>query len=220
MAVRSSSSTTPPCRRWGATRAARMLFLGLGTGLGSAMIVDGVVEPMGTWPPALQEAHLRGLCRPGDSSITARNGGGRCRRRGSGSFTPLEPDEIVLGGGNVKKLETLPPNCRVGDNANAFLGGFRLWQAAPLSREPGLVRNEARGGAESAPRPTAKAETFSRPSTSKDAAWRALEGHHASMRGQRLRDLFSDDPTRGERMTAQAAASFWITQKIAFATRR
>jgi hypothetical protein len=40
----------------------------------------------------------------------------------------LEPEYVVLGGGNVKKLQELPPGCRAGDNANAFVGGFRLWQ--------------------------------------------------------------------------------------------
>src|SRR5262249_58574055 len=40
----------------------------------------------------------------------------------------LEPDDVVLGGGNVKKLKKMPPPCRAGDNANAFLGGFRLWE--------------------------------------------------------------------------------------------
>jgi predicted NBD/HSP70 family sugar kinase len=40
----------------------------------------------------------------------------------------LEPDEVVLGGGDVKKLKKLPKGCRAGDNANAFLGGFRLWE--------------------------------------------------------------------------------------------
>jgi predicted NBD/HSP70 family sugar kinase len=56
----------------------------------------------------------------------------------------LEPDDTVLGGGNVKMLEPLPPHCRVGDNANAFRGGFRLWEEAMLSDTPGLVPNDAR----------------------------------------------------------------------------
>ena len=47
----------------------------------------------------------------------------------------LEPDDIVLGGGNVKKLKELPPGCRAGDNANAFLGGFRLWEEAPVGQK-------------------------------------------------------------------------------------
>jgi len=46
----------------------------------------------------------------------------------------LEPDEIVIGGGNAAKLEKLPPRTRVGDNANAFLGGFRLWNGARRAR--------------------------------------------------------------------------------------
>ena len=193
----------------GSYRGGKMLFLGLGTGLGSTVIADGVVEPMelGHLPykKRTYEAYVgrAGLMRHGKkrwrndvADVVAR------------LVTALEPDETVLGGGNVKKLETLPPNCRAGDNVNAFRGGFKLWEAPPLSREPELVRNEAPGGAESAPRPNAKAETFSGRSTSNDAAWRALEAHHANMRGQRLRDLFSDDPTRGERMTAQAAGVF------------
>ncbi|MGA3205181.1 MAG: hypothetical protein ABSF12_22020, partial [Bryobacteraceae bacterium] len=45
-------------------------------------------------------------------------------------ITALEPDDVVLGGGNVKHLQTLPAGCRAGDNANAFIGGFRLWEHA------------------------------------------------------------------------------------------
>ncbi len=47
----------------------------------------------------------------------------------------LEPDDVVLGGGNVKKLKELPKGCREGDNANAFLGGFRLWEKAGDGRQ-------------------------------------------------------------------------------------
>jgi glucose-6-phosphate isomerase len=193
----------------GSYRGGKMLFLGLGTGLGSTIIVDGVMEPM-------ELGHLPYKKRTYEDYVgragLARHGKKRWRSDVADVVArlvaALEPDETVLGGGNAKKLEALPPNCRAGDNANAFRGGFKLWEAAPLSGEPGLVRNEARGGSESAPRPTAKAEIFSRPSMSKDAAWRVLEAHHASMRGQCLRDLFSDDPTRGERMTAEAAGVF------------
>ena len=186
----------------GSYRGGKMLFLGLGTGLGSTIIVDGVMEPM-------ELGHLPYKKRTyedyvGRAGLT-RHGKKRWRSEVADVVArlvaALEPDETVLGGGNVKKLETLPPNCRAGDNANAFRGGFKLWEAA-------LLRNEARGGSESAPRATAKAETFSRPLTSKDAAWRALEAHHANICGQRLRDLFSEDPTRGERMTAEAAGVF------------
>jgi polyphosphate glucokinase len=57
----------------------------------------------------------------------------------------LEPDDVVLGGGNVKRLKELPPGCRAGDNANAFIGGFRLWEEAAAQLAPSapkLVRNE------------------------------------------------------------------------------
>jgi polyphosphate glucokinase len=112
----------------GSYRGGKMLFLGLGTGLGSAMVVDGVVEPMelghlpyrkGTYEDYLG---LRGLERLGKK---------RWRKRVAEVVAllvaALQPDEVVLGGGNVRKLEALPPRCRAGDNANAFLGGFRLW---------------------------------------------------------------------------------------------
>ena len=114
----------------GSYHGGRMLFLGLGTGLGSAMIVDGVVEPM-------ELAHLpykhgksyeeylglRGLKRLGKKKwrkevfkVTER------------LTTALEADYVVLGGGNVKKLKKLPPGARKGNNENAILGGFRLWE--------------------------------------------------------------------------------------------
>jgi polyphosphate glucokinase len=50
----------------------------------------------------------------------------------------IEPDYVVLGGGNVKKLKELPPSYRAGDNADAFVGGFRLW-SAPINRLPSTV---------------------------------------------------------------------------------
>jgi polyphosphate glucokinase len=81
----------------GSYRGGKMLFVGLGTGLGSAMVVDGIVEP----------------------------------------------DDVVLGGGNARKLRKLPPGCRAGDNANAFRGGFRLWPAAG-DRPAGQTRGSSR----------------------------------------------------------------------------
>jgi polyphosphate glucokinase len=108
----------------------RMLFLGLGTGLVSAMIVDGILEPM-------EVAHLpykkgrtfedylgiRGLKRLGKKSW----------RRNVAKVVEqlknaLEADYVVLGGGNSKLLKTLPPGCKLGDNSTAFTGGFRLWE--------------------------------------------------------------------------------------------
>jgi polyphosphate glucokinase len=107
----------------------KMLFLGLGTGLGSAMIVDGIVESMelghlpyreGTYEDYIG---LRGLERVGEKEwrdyvedVVAR------------LVAALEPDYVVLGGGNVHKLNKLPPSCRAGENTNAFRGGFSLWE--------------------------------------------------------------------------------------------
>jgi len=108
----------------------RMLFLGLGTGLGTAMIVDKVAQPM-------ELAHL-----PYKKGLTFEDyvGAAGLQRLGKKRWrkevfkvverlqAALEPDYIVIGGGGIKKLDALPPGCRRGDNANAFKGGFRIWQ--------------------------------------------------------------------------------------------
>src|SRR5208337_5154273 len=112
----------------GSYQGGKMLFLGLGTGLGSALIVDGIVEPMelGHLPykKGTFEAYVgkRALDRTGKkrwqqdvADVVAK------------LVAALEPDDVVLGGGNVKNLKEMPSGCRAGDNANAFLGGFRLW---------------------------------------------------------------------------------------------
>jgi len=107
----------------------RMLFLGLGTGLGSTMIVDGIVEPMelGHLPfrKATYEDYvgLRGLKKHRKKKWR------RYVAEVIGEMVAaLEPEEVVLGGGNAKLLTKLPPHCQVADNANAFVGGFRLWE--------------------------------------------------------------------------------------------
>lgn len=115
----------------GGYKGGKLLFLGLGTGLGSTMIVDGIVEPMelGHLPykKATYEDYvgLRGLQRRGKKKWRKHVGDVVARL-----VAALEPDDIVIGGGNAKKLDGLPPGCRLGDNANAFVGGFRLWQPA------------------------------------------------------------------------------------------
>jgi polyphosphate glucokinase len=130
----------------GSYKGGKMLFLGLGTGLGSALVVDGIVEPMelGHLPyrKGTFEAYVgqRGLEQRGKK---------KWRRHVAevvaGLIAALEPDDVVLGGGNVKKLKELPAGCRAGDNANAFVGGGRLWEQAAGSRTPArprLVRND------------------------------------------------------------------------------
>lgn len=121
----------------GSYEGGRMLFLGLGTGLGSAMVVNGVVEPMelahlpyrkGTFEDYVG---LRGLKRAGKK---------KWRRRVADVVARLSaalvPDYVVIGGGNANKLKSLPKGCRLGNNGNAFRGGFRLWEET----------NRAKGG--------------------------------------------------------------------------
>jgi polyphosphate glucokinase len=109
-------------------KGGKMLFLGLGTGLGSSMIVDGTIEPMelGHLPynGTTYEDHvgIQGLKRLGKKKWRK-----RVADVVSGLVAAFEPDDIVLGGGNVRKLKELPPGCRAGNNANAFRGGFALW---------------------------------------------------------------------------------------------
>ena len=113
----------------GSYKGGKMLFLGLGTGFGSTMIVDGVVEPM-------ELGHLPYKKRTYEDYVGERGlekrGKKKWRRHVEDVIerlvAALEPDDVVLGGGNVKKLNKLPKGCRQGDNAHAFLGGFRLWE--------------------------------------------------------------------------------------------
>ena len=114
----------------GSYEGGRMLFLGLGTGLGTAMIVNGMVEPM-------EIAHL-----PFKEGRTYEDFVGEAGRRRLGAkkwrkavkevaqqlAAALETDYVVIGGGNARKLKKLPKNARLGNNAYAFRGGFRAWR--------------------------------------------------------------------------------------------
>jgi polyphosphate glucokinase len=114
----------------GSYQGGRMLFLGLGTGLGSAMIVDGVVE-------AMELAHLH--YKAGRTYEDDVGDHGR-RRLGFKKWrravkkvvetlqTALEADYVVIGGGNARKLKKMPKGARLGNNDFAFLGGFRMWR--------------------------------------------------------------------------------------------
>jgi predicted NBD/HSP70 family sugar kinase len=121
----------------GSYQGGRMLFLGLGTGLGSAMIVDGIVEPMGLAHLLYKKGKtyedylgLRGLKRMGKKKWRR-----YVARIVEELQKALEADYVVLGGGNVKKIKTLPAKTRLGANGNAFVGGYRLW-SEKQSTEP------------------------------------------------------------------------------------
>ena len=121
----------------GCYRGGKLLFLGLGTGLGTAMIVDGVIEPMelghAPYRKGLYEDYV---------------GAGGLERLGKKKWREevakvvailvgaLLPTDLVIGGGNVHRLKALPPGARAGDNADAFTGGFRLWEDGDAPRPP------------------------------------------------------------------------------------
>jgi len=126
----------------GSYEGGRMLFLGLGTGLGSALIIDGVIAP-------LELAHLpyrkcrtfedyvglRGLVRLGKKKWTKAVADVTARLQAA-----MVADSVVLGGGNAKKLKRLPTGARLGLNTNAFLGGFRLWDPQARHQMEATVR--------------------------------------------------------------------------------
>ncbi len=179
----------------GSYQGGKMLFLGLGTGLGSTLIVEGIVEPMelghlpyrdGTFETYVG---LRGLQEHGLTQWR-RDVADAVRRL----IAALEPEDVVLGGGNVHQLDELPPGCRVGDNANAFLGGFRLWEES----QDGQIGSEEGTG---------RSMTRMLPLTARPA-WKALQAHYEKIRDFHLRTLFADDAKRGERLTAEAVGVF------------
>ena len=122
----------------GSYRGGRMLFLGLGTGLGATLIMDGVVEP--TEIAHLAYRHGRSFEDYVGERGRLRRGNRRWRKTVAEVIAQLmaafEADYVVLGGGNAKRLKVLPPHVRLGNNRNAFTGGVRLWQR---SRGRGIV---------------------------------------------------------------------------------
>ncbi len=116
----------------GSYEGGRMLFLGLGTGLGSAMIIDNIVEPMevGHLPYKKGKTFEDFLGRDGLEKAGKKKWRAEVQAVVEHLRAALLPDYVVLGGGNAKLLKTLPPKTRAGDNANAFTGGFQLWNGA------------------------------------------------------------------------------------------
>ena len=110
----------------------KLLFLGLGTLLGTAMVLEGgtvLAMELGHLPyeDSTFEDHV------GDHALE-HDGKKEWRKRVADVIerlvAALAPDDVVIGGGNVKHLDGLPPGCRAGENSNAFIGGFRLWEGA------------------------------------------------------------------------------------------
>lgn len=114
----------------GGYEGGKMLFLGLGTGLGSALIVDGAIAAMelGHLHYADGRTYEDFLGAQGRRRLGNKKWRGKVKDVVEGFRKALLPDYIVLGGGNAAHLKRLPPQTRRGDNANAFLGGFRLWE--------------------------------------------------------------------------------------------
>ncbi len=114
----------------GSYEGGRMLFLGLGTGLGTTLIIDGVVAPMELGHLPYRKATFEDYV--GEAGLE-RDGHKRWQKHVGETIEYLSaallPDYVVLGGGNARELDELPPNCRLGHNEDAFLGGFRLWVA-------------------------------------------------------------------------------------------
>jgi len=139
----------------GSYRRGTKLFLGLGTGLGSALVVEGEVVPMelahlpykkGTYEDYLGAHGLERLGRKRWQRHVE-----NCVARLISAF---QLDDVVIGGGNAKNLTKLPKGCRAGDNANAFLGGFRLWEDRAACH-PRLRKTQ--------PRPVLPPETVPKP---------------------------------------------------------
>lgn len=114
----------------GGYEGGKMLFLGLGTGLGSAFIVDGVIAAMelGHLPYTDGHTYEDYLGESGREKMGNKKWRRMVKDVVKGFRKALLPDYIVLGGGNIAHLKRLPPHTRRGDNAFAFLGGFRLWE--------------------------------------------------------------------------------------------
>ncbi len=126
----------------GAYRGGRMLFLGLGTGLGSALVIDGIVQP-------LELAHLPWR---GDKTYEERLGERALLREGKKDWRKTVAralddlsaaflvEYIVVGGGNAKRLKDVPENVHIGSNEDAFIGGFRIWSDEQVKARRSMPR--------------------------------------------------------------------------------
>jgi predicted NBD/HSP70 family sugar kinase len=130
----------------GSYRGGTMLFLGLGTGVGSALMVRGHIVPMELGALSYRKGTIEGcLGRRGLKKLGKKKWRKRLKRLVARFTSALLLDDFVIGGGNAKKLKKAPPGCRLGSNANAFIGGFRMWESA-TNRKATFPNGPAKGG--------------------------------------------------------------------------
>lgn len=122
----------------GSYRGGRMLFLGLGTGLGSALVLRDILLPLelGDLPYRNRRIIEDFLGKPGIAKLGPKEWQRDVIRAVEQLKKSLIADYVILGGGNAKKLKALPRGAELGHNRNAFLGGERLWQTDPHTRRP------------------------------------------------------------------------------------
>lgn len=193
----------------GSYKGGKMLFLGLGTGLGTTLIVDGIVEPM-------ELGHLPYKKRTYEDYVGVRG----LERLGKKKWrkhvfdivalltAALEPDDVVLGGGNVANLVQLPPNCRAGDNANAFIGAFRLWEKADQPPAAVTTPTEPTAPAKAAKKATKKPKKSSkRAKANKESAKKARASAQPKESKQKRSTTDVDQPSVTEDSPASTEAS-------------
>ena len=187
---------------FGGYETGKMLFLGLGTGLGTAMIVDGIIEPMELahlpYKKATFEDYVgqRGMDRLGKKRWAEHVADVIEQLRAA-----LEPDEVVLGGGNAAKLKLLPKNVRLGDNANAFAGGFKLWpgalKAVAVKTETSKPVTPKKSASK---KPISKKADSKKPNSSKAASTKSVSSKPASKKlvssKSKARAIASERPTK------------------------
>jgi polyphosphate glucokinase len=115
----------------GSYEGGKMLFLGLGTGLGSALIDDGKLEPLELGHLPFRKATYEDYVgRAGRKRLGKKKWHAAVAKTIEELSAAFQPDYVMLGGGNAQDLGELPAGVRLGANTNAFVGGFRLWDSS------------------------------------------------------------------------------------------
>jgi len=130
----------------GSYKKGKMIFLGLGTGLGAAFVIDGVAESRElAHMPYKRKTYEDYVGRKALEKLGKKKWRKYVARIVTSLVDTFKPDDVVIGGGNAKKLKKLPKGCRLGANANAFLGGFRLWKNANVVSPNGAEKSKKKG---------------------------------------------------------------------------